>query len=571
MSTANQSPVKRIDQDPLREVDKIQPNAIEVEELILGGLLMFGGTSAPIMDEVLSKLSAEHFYNTRHAKVYRVIQKLHSQDTPVDMTTVLVEMTKGNPSQMGEIQSFLIAIVDRVVSPTMIDAYADIVIEKAYRRDVIKQAVELLDIATDETIDPAGVRNHIEQNLLSLLTQKSSGGRFLADSMPDAFARLQEAAETGVMPGIPTGFDELNDLLQGGFRRKTLTIVAGRPSMGKSAFAISNLLPYIASVTGQTSLIFSLEMSEEELIHRYWASRMTNPYAINSLSLKDKDWQQLGAIVSELSDLNIYVDETPQTSFDYIRSESRKMKAKYGALGCIVIDYLQIMDYGGIGGNQVQAIGKITSGLKALAKELDTPIILLSQLSRGVESRDNKRPLMSDLRDSGTIEQDADVIIMLYRDEYYKKGESEEPGVAEIIIQKQRGGATGTVKLGFDGPRSTFSSLDGPVKKYSYPDEEHLPARSEEVAQPRQDYKGVKVGDSVVCEIPAWYDGQMRREAEKESHFGQSGTVAGFEEHPDLFGDMEVVARVNCSDGKSRLLPLSLLKVLTAAFDPDDF
>lgn len=484
MKTSTQTaeqPVKRADQDAFKGVDNnYAPQAVQVEEQIIGGLLSFGANSSPVVDDVLLKLKAEHFYVTRHAKVYRAIQRLRSEEKPIDLMTVTIEMGRSHPSQIEEIQNFLADVFSMTISPGMIDAYADIVIEKAYRRDVIRQAIALVDLATDEANESETIRDHIESKLLHLLTQQKSAGRLLSDSMPEAFVEFQQAVEMGVMPGIPTGYEGLNEILNGGFRRGSLNVIAGRPSMGKSAFAVGCLLPYIASITNQISIVFSLEMSEEELIHRFWSSRMKRPWAVSRMEMEDKDWMQLGKVVSELSDLPIYVDDTPKISFEHIRAESRRLKAQHGEIGCIVVDYLQIMEYRG--NNPVQAIGNITSGLKALAKELDTVVIVLSQLSRGVESREDKRPIMSDLRDSGSIEQDANSVMFLYRDEYYKKHESEEPGIAEVIVAKNRGGKPGTVKLSFDGARTSFYALYKPVPDFSYPVEDtaELPKEIEE-------------------------------------------------------------------------------------------
>lgn len=490
-------------------------------------MFLAGASNTSTIDSVLDKLHAQHFYLSEHAKVYRAIQNLHGDGTPADMMTVLVEMNRVDPVNTDGRQAFIFDLMELTSSPAMIEAYADIVIEKSYRRDVIRRSMELLDLASDQANDSADILEHIESKILDLLVRKNTGGRLLSESMPIAFAKLQEAISTGTQSATPTGFNELNTALNGGFRDGQLIVVAGRPSMGKSAFAIGNMLPYIASVTGQTCLCFSLEMSEEELIHRFWASQMARPYAISHLDLTDRDWEELGGVISALSSLKIIVDETPKVSIDYIRSECRKQKALHGELGVVMIDYLQIMDMAD--GNANQSIGKITSTLKALAKELKTTIVVLSQLSRGVESRDNKRPTLADLRDSGSIEQDADIVLFLYRDDYYNEA-SEKPGVTEIIIGKQRGGKRGgMVELLFDGPRTTFSSLSGEPPQYM-PTVAKVRSEGESPPPTAHPVPGFEVGDRVECIYPKFMDEAVRKESLRanEAPYGEFGEVRGF-------------------------------------------
>ena len=562
------------------------PEATSLETKILGGLMFLAGSDTPLIDIVLQKLEPAHFYLTRHAKVYRAIQKIHGDGRPADMMTVIIEMARAEPSKVDGLQQFIAdELMENASMPGMIDAYANIVIEKAYRRDVIRRSVELVDLASDQTHDSAEILDHIESKILALLTRKKGGGRALADSMPEKFAELEAAVSTGVMPGIPTGFDDLNTILNGGARRGQLIVIAGRPAMGKSALAVGNMLPYIASVTNQTSLIFSLEMSEEELIHRFWASQMSRPHTLSHLDLADRDWQELGQIVSDMSDLKIIVDDTPKVSIDYIRSEARRQKAQNGALGCIMIDYLQIMDLPG--GNPAQTIGQITSSLKALAKELDTPVFLLSQLSRGVESRENKRPLLSDLRDSGSIEQDANIVMFLYRDDYYNDN-SENPGVTEVIVSKNRGGAKGTVELLFDGPRTTFSAIGHEPQRFtSLPKTFYHPSPAPAAVQSASDVDqhlrqlakdrdteappiiGFAVDDRVVVTPPNWFTAAEEKEsrAAKEAPYGELGTVKRFVYRKKILsGDMEPAIEVRLDSGTTRNFSPDYLQS-----DTDDF
>jgi replicative DNA helicase len=496
-----------------------QPQAVDLEIQVLGGLLFLAGAqSGGVVEAVLAKLKPEHFFLKRNGKVYRTIQRLWEQERPIDPMTVTMELAKADPDRIDEIKRYLAdELFGAVVSPGMVDSYADIVIEKAYRREVIRQAVALVDLAVNEQHEPDAIRDHIETKLLELLTRGKSGGRMLSESMPDVLQQLEDTVSSGVVPGVPTPFDNLNGLLNGGFRRGQLIVVAGRPSMGKSAFAVGDLLPWIASVTGKPSIVFSLEMSEEELIHRYWSSRMGDPGAISRLDFRPSTWSELGGIVSEMANIPIAIDDTPKVSIDYVKSEARKFKAAHGAIGCIVIDYLQIMDYGK-SGNPVQAIANITSSLKALAKELNTPIILLSQLSRGVESRDNKRPFMSDLRDSGSIEQDANIVLMLYRDDYYNP-DSDKPGITEIIVAKNRGGAKGTIELQFDAPRTTFRVASTSTQSTPPPDKASIAPIG-----------GFAIGDRVVVAPPEWMAESVRGESAQaaEAPYGKSGTVMGF-------------------------------------------
>ena len=549
-TSAKITPITRIQQPAFKSIESTPlPEATDLEAAVLGGLMFLAGASnTTTIDSVLEKLEAQHFYLSSHAKVYRAIAKLHGDGVPADMMTVLAEMDRVDPAGRDGRQGFICDLLELTSSPAMIEAYADIVIQKAYRRDVIRQSMELLDLASDQSNESADLLEHIESKLLALLVRRKTGGRSLSESMPIAFANLQEAVATGVQSATPTGFDDLNTALNGGFRAGQLIVIAGRPSMGKSAFAIGNILPYMASVTAKTCLCFSLEMSEEELIHRFWASQMARPHAISHLDLTDRDWNELGEVITALSELKIVVDETPKVSIEYIRSECRKQKAIHGDLGVVMIDYLQIMDMAG--GNANQSIGNITSSLKALAKELKCPIVVLSQLSRGVESRDNKRPTLSDLRDSGSIEQDSDIVLFLYRDDYYNEA-SERPGVTEVIIGKQRGGKRGgTVELLFDGPRTTFSSLSGTPPQYITAPQAAAPEPNIQAAP----IEGFELGDRVQCVYPSHMNELERKESQRanEAPYGQSGEVCGFIQQIDYVTDeLCTVIQVRFDSGKT--------------------
>lgn len=430
-----------------------EPQNIDVEVAILGGIL--GDPLA--YDRVSDIIAPRHFYLSYHGQTFAAMAALREDNHPIDMVGVMARLT-----EMGvtNAHSLVFDLVDRIPSATNIDHHAELLLKKWQLRETGKLCREAAQMAYDPSATPEAIRIHIQDGLTGLAGDSRGAVTSIGEAVGKRLDEIAEQCETGEMAFIPTGIADLDEKLQGGVRTGKLIVVAGRPGMGKSALGVSNILPSIASHSGKCSIVFSLEMGRGELIDRFLARDLTYPWQLEDRNLKSLNWSEVGQIASGLSALPIWIDDRPGATFDHIAATCRRLKAEQGAIGCVVIDYLQIM--GGLddGQNVVLSIGKIANGLKNLARELDTTIILLSQLNRGVESRPDKRPNSSDLRQSGAIEEAADIVLMIYRDEIYNP-DSPDKGIAELIITKQRGAPTGTVKTIFDGARSKFHKVGG--------------------------------------------------------------------------------------------------------------
>jgi replicative DNA helicase len=426
------------------------PMAIEAEEALLGAILI----DPPAIGRVEAIIKPEHFYLSFHSAIYAGMQALIAADQPIDLTSLATFLRDAKTIESP--QNLIADLHERAVSAVNIDHYADLILKKWKLRQVITHCGNVASMAREGGADINSVWNYIEANLTALIGDSRAALLPIAEAINLTVAEMEAMLEGDRPPALSTGLPDLDTLLGGGWRGGQLIICAGRPSMGKSAIA-GNFLRHAGAIQAAPALLFSLEMGYSEIVKRFWALDLTNPWALRPQNLKALNWDEIGFSSIRLAQTPIMIDPTPAATLDHIRSTCRQVKATQGAIGLVVIDYLQIM--GGLEDlNPVQAIGKITKGLKNLARELDAPIVLLSQLSRGVESRQDKRPINSDLRDSGTIEQDSDVILMLYRDEYYNK-DSPDRGVAEIGVTKQRAGPTGIVKALFDAPRSRFIPL----------------------------------------------------------------------------------------------------------------
>jgi replicative DNA helicase len=349
-------------------------------------------------------------------------------------------------------------LVESTVSSVNIDHYADLVVDKYKRRCLIQAGSEISALAFDTAEPIPEICDRAEQKLFGVTQSQSSNYTISASAaVVAAFNKLESMAFDGQPPGVRTGFHEL-DALTEGFQPSDLIIVAARPAMGKSSF-VDNVAENVA-IQGKPVLMFSLEMSAEQITNRdAMPPYQDRPESDPGGRINHDEWADIIRANETIGSLPLEIDESPNPTTSYLRSVSRRVQATRGGLGLILVDYLQLMG-SEQGVNRVQELSKITRSLKQLARELAVPIVVLSQLSRGVETRDNKRPMMSDLRDSGSIEQDADVVMMLYRDEYYNK-DTRESGVAEVIVAKQRNGPTGTVKLLFDGATMSFRNMNG--------------------------------------------------------------------------------------------------------------
>ncbi|ARV57897.1 replicative DNA helicase [Nostocales cyanobacterium HT-58-2] len=433
-------------------MDRLPPQNIEAEEAILGGILL----DPEAISRVSDRLIPEAFYISAHKDIYQATLRLQSEGKPTDLLAVINWLTDHDMLTRIGGRTKLVTLVDRTVSAVNIDALADLVMEKYLRRRLIKTGNEIVHLGYQTETELPILLDKAEQKVFNVTQERPQLGLFhIADTLINTFQDIETRNEGIALPGIPCGFYDL-DTMTSGLQRSDLIVVAGRPSMGKTAFCL-NLAHSIATSYRLPIAIFSLEMSKEQLVQRLLASEaeIGSGY-LRSGRISQSQWEALSRAISVLSDLPIYIDDTPNITVTEMRGQARRLQAQSGQLGLIVIDYLQLMEGGG--DNRVQELSKITRSLKSLARELSVPVIALSQLSRGVEARTNKRPMLSDLRESGSIEQDADLVLMLYRDDYYNS-DSAERGIAEVIVAKHRNGPTGIVRLLFDPQFTKFKNL----------------------------------------------------------------------------------------------------------------
>jgi replicative DNA helicase len=438
------------------QIDRLPPQNVEAEEAILGGILL----DPEGINRVRDSLTPEAFYISTHREIYQAAIKLHTQGKPTDLLSVTSWLSDNDLLTRVGGRTKLASLVDKTVSAVNIDALAALVMDKFKRRQLIKAGNEIVQLGYETETELPKILDDAQQKVFAISHERSlSGLVHIGETLVNAFQDIEQRNEGVSLPGIGTGFYDF-DSLTGGLQRSDLIIVAARPSMGKTAFCL-NLAHSVASLSNLPIAVFSLEMSKEQLVQRLLASEagIESGY-LRSGRISQTQWEPLSRAISNLSELPMYIDDTANITITEIRSQGRRLQAETGIdLGLIVIDYLQLME--GAGDNRVQELSKITRGLKGLARELNVPIIALSQLSRGVEARTNKRPMLSDLRESGSIEQDADLVVMLYRDEYYTP-DTPDRGVAELIIAKHRNGPTGTVKLLFEPQFTKFKNLAKP-------------------------------------------------------------------------------------------------------------
>jgi len=439
--------------------DRLPPQNIDAEETILGGILL----DPEAIGRVVDQLVPEALYIRAHQEIYRAILALHSQGKPTDLMSITTWLYDHNQLERIGGQSKLAQLVDRTVSAVNIDALATLVMDKYLRRKLIQAGNEITQLGYETSTELETVLDQSEQKIFNLTQSRPQEGLVpISEALIQTFNDIEILHQGIALPGIPCGFYDL-DAMTEGFQRSDLIILAARPSMGKTALGVT-IAHKIARDQKMPVAIFSLEMSQEQLVQRLLA----NEAGIESNRLRagrvsQTEWEPLSNAIGTLSQLPIYIDDTANLTVMQMRSQARRLQAEHGGkLGLILLDYLQLMEGGG--DNRVQELSKITRSLKGLARELNVPIIALSQLSRSVEARTNKRPMMSDLRESGSIEQDADLVIMLYRDEYYNP-DTPDRGIAEVIITKHRNGPTGTVKLLFDPQYTRFRNLAAPNRR----------------------------------------------------------------------------------------------------------
>jgi len=439
---------------------RVPPQSIEAEQSVLGGLLLDNGA----WDRAADVVTESDFYRFEHKLIFSAIGALIGANKPADVITVYEQLQTSGKAQDAGGLAYLNALAQSVPSAANMRRYAEIVRERAVLRKLIAASDE---IATN-AFNPQGrqvsqILDEAEGKIFKIGEETSRGkqGFFSMDQLAvELIDRVTELAENGAedVTGVRTGFYDL-DRNTAGLQPGDLIVLAARPSMGKTAFAL-NIAENVAVGEGLPCVVFSMEMGASQLALRMVGSQgRIDQQHLRTGRLDNDEWGRLTEAVERLSKASVFIDETPALTGPELRARARRQARICGQLGLIVIDYLQLMSgSGGDGENRATEIGEISRGLKALAKELHCPVIALSQLNRSVETRTDKRPMMSDLRESGAIEQDADVIMFIYRDEYYNK-ESKEPGVAEIIIAKQRNGPVGTVKLSFLRQWTKFENL----------------------------------------------------------------------------------------------------------------
>ncbi len=439
---------------------RIPPHSIEAESSVLGGLLLDNAA----WDRVSDLVQANDFYRFEHRMVFAAIGALVNLSRPADVITVFEQLlSQGKAEEIGGL-AYLNALAQYVPSAGNIRRYAEIVRERAILRKLVSASDEIATNAFNPMGRPvASILDEAEQKIFSIGEEgaRTRQGFQAMDTLVVALLdRVQEMADNpNDVTGVPTGFYDL-DRLTAGFQAGDLIVLAARPSMGKTALAI-NIAEHVALNEGLPVAVFSMEMGAAQLAIRIVGSigRIDQGH-LRTGKLTDEEWPRLTEAIEKLRTVSLHIDETAGLTSGELRANARRLARQCGKLGLIVVDYLQLMSGSSSDGeNRATELGEISRGLKMLAKELQCPVLALSQLNRSVESRPDKRPMMSDLRESGAIEQDADIIIFIYRDEYYTKDACKEPGVAEILIAKQRNGPTGMVKLAFLKPITKFESL----------------------------------------------------------------------------------------------------------------
>jgi replicative DNA helicase len=437
----------------------IPPQSSDAEASLLGAILI----DAEAIVKVADNVKYDDFYEEKNQHIYKAIINLYDNHTPIDVLTLSNKLQEmGFFDAIGG-ASYLTELTNYVPTASNVHEYADIVAQKALRRRLIKTSQDIVGLGYDETLDIQDVVENAEIKLFEVsqrhLKQDITS---LENILTESFDRLDELhKDKGKLRGIPTGYKDL-DNITAGFQKSDLFILAARPSMGKTALAL-NFAHNVGLDTDTSVLIFSLEMSKEQLVDRLLAMTSgVNAWALRTGDLTDKDFEKIGQAMGVLSEANIYIDDTPGITVSELRTKARRQD-HIKKVGLIVVDYLQLMSggskFGGSEGNRVQEISEISRGLKGVARELNVPVLALSQLSRSVESRSPQVPQLSDLRDSGSIEQDADVVAFIYREEVYN-AETQRKNIADILIKKHRNGPSGSVQLYFDRDKQLFRSID---------------------------------------------------------------------------------------------------------------
>lgn len=436
---------------------KIPPHSLEAEQAVLGGLML----DNPAWDQVVEVVQEVDFYRYDHRLIYRVMANLAQSNSPFDVLTLAEALKAINELDNAGGEVYLFELARNTPSAANIKAYAEIVRERSILRQLITSANQIADSAFHpEGRNSTELLDEAEKHIFAIAEQRAKAGgpvniKRLLTKAVDRIDTLFHADQP--ITGLATGYQDLDEMTSG-LQAADLIVIAGRPSMGKTSFAM-NIAEHAAIKGDKPVLIFSMEMPGDSLAMRMMSSLgRIDQHRVRTGKLEDEDWPRITSAVSMLSEAPMFIDDTPALSPAELRARARRVAKEHGSLGLIVIDYLQLMQVPGNKENRTAEISEISRSLKSLAKELNVPVIALSQLNRSLEQRADKRPVMSDLRESGAIEQDADLIIFIYRDEVYND-ESKDKGTAEIIIAKQRNGPIGKVRLTFLGKYTKFENF----------------------------------------------------------------------------------------------------------------
>lgn len=437
------------------DLGKIPPQDIEAEQAVIGSML----TDQDAVSSAIETLKPEDFYREDNKIIYEAILNIYNRAEPIDIITLKAELSSmGKLDAVGGLE-YIAVLPDKVPTTANVDRYIKIVEEKAMLRNLIKTANDILSMGYEPTDEPERVMDLAEKKIFDVMQKKSQKGYTpIKDVLVESFSKLEELYnQKQHVTGVPTGFIDL-DKMTAGLHESEFILIAARPAMGKSAFAL-NIGAYAATRANIPVAIFSLEMAKDQVANRILCSEaLVDSNAVRTGELTDEDLSKLAETSGELSQAQIFIDDTAGISVMEIRAKCRKLKLEKN-IGLVIIDYLQLIQGSGKSSSREQEIAEISRSLKILAKEIEVPVIALSQLSRAVEARPDHRPMLSDLRESGSIEQDADIVMFLYRDDYYNE-DSEKKNQAEVIIAKQRAGSTGTVDLAWLGQYTKFANLD---------------------------------------------------------------------------------------------------------------
>lgn len=433
---------------------KIPPSDIIAEQAVLGSML----ADKDAVVKTIEILKPEDFYREDHREIYAAMLELYGMGEPIDFLTVKKNLElRGSLEKVGA-EAFLATLIDSVPTTSNIEAYVSIVEEKSVLRNLIKAANDIIKMGYAGTEEVDSIIEKTEKRIFDVLQKRNTRGyASIKDILIGTFDQIEQLYKRkSKVSGIESGFSDL-DLKTSGLNPSELIMIAARPAMGKSAFVL-NIAHHVAMKGKIPVMVFSLEMSKEQMVNRILCSEAeVDSMKVRTGNLDSDDWVKLGKASGNLAEAPIYIDDTPGLSSAELRAKCRKAKLEKD-IGLVVVDYLQLMESKGKSDTRQNEISEISRSLKILAKELNVPVLALSQLSRAPEARTDHRPILSDLRESGSIEQDADIVMFLYRDDYYN-AESEKKNIAEVIIAKNRSGSTGTVELGWQGQYTKFVNL----------------------------------------------------------------------------------------------------------------